>query len=234
MAAGFRLAPLETVRLSELRYRFATEVQLAQRALYRDMVQQGWYHQSPQTTRQAAYAAAFTVLLVSIGVTVLLGLLAGAALVGVGLVAGALVLLAVAGKLPARTGKGSAALERVLGFRIYVATAEADQIAFQEREQIFSRYLPYAMVFGLVERWANTFKDLANTTGDGLYWYSGVGPNWTMLYFASSIGSFTTTTTGSLAATMPSSSPGSGVFGGSGFGGGFSGGGGGGGGGGSW
>jgi uncharacterized membrane protein YgcG len=224
----------DTVRLSQLRYRFATELQLAQRALYRDMVQQGWYHQSPQTTRQAAYTAAFVVLLASIGITVGLGYFFGAALVGVGLVAGALVLLAVAGKLPARTGKGSAALERVLGFRLYVATAEADQIAFQEREQIFSRYLPYAMVFGLVDRWANTFKDLANTTGDGLYWYSGVGPNWTMLYFASSIGSFTTTTTGSIAATMPTSSHGSGVFGGSGFGGGFSGGGGGGGGGGSW
>ena len=45
-------------------------------------------------------------------------------------------------------------LARVQGFRLYVATAEADQIAFQEREEIFSRYLPYAMVFGLVVRLA--------------------------------------------------------------------------------
>ena len=224
----------DTVLLSQLRYHFATEVQLAQRALYRDMVEQGWYRQSPQTTRSLSYAAAIGALAAAVGITVLLGLFTGAALIGLGLVAGALVLLAVAGKLPARTGKGSAALERVRGFRLYVATAEAEQIAFQEREQIFSRYLPYAMVFGLVDRWAAVFKDLANSTGNGLYWYTGVGPNWSMIYFASSIGAFNTTTTGSLASTLPSASTGSGVFGNSGFGGGFSGGGGGGGGGGSW
>jgi uncharacterized membrane protein YgcG len=222
-----------TVRLSELKYHFATELSLAQRALYADMVAQGWYRQSPQRTRQASYALAIVALLASVGITILLAAFTHLALLGLGLIAGAIVLLAVAGKFPARTGKGSAALARVQGFRLYVATAEVDQIAFQEREQIFSRYLPYAMVFGLVDRWAGIFKDLAAPGSTGLYWYSGA-PNWSMLYFAQSIGAFTTTTTGTIASTMPTSSSGSGVFGGSGFGGGFSGGGGGGGGGGSW
>ena len=36
-------------------------------------------------------------------------------------------------------GTGSAALARVQGFRLYIATAEVEQMKFQEREQIFSR-----------------------------------------------------------------------------------------------
>jgi uncharacterized membrane protein len=221
------------VLLSTLKYHFAAELAAAQRALYADMVAQGWYRQSPQRTRQAAYAVAIAALVGSVGITLLLAMFTHAGLLGLGLIAGSIVLLAVAGKFPARTGKGSAALERVQGFRLYVATAETDQIAFQEREQIFSRYLPYAMVFGLVDRWAGVFRDLAAPGSSGLYWYSGA-PNWSMIYFAQSIGAFTTTTTGTIASTMPTSSSGSGVFGNSGFGGGFSGGGGGGGGGGSW
>jgi uncharacterized membrane protein len=122
-------------------------------------------------------------------------------------------------------------LARVLGFRQYLSVAEGNQIRFEEREQIFSRYLPYAMVFGIAERWAHEFADLAVQRGDGsagLYWYTGQ-PGWSLLYFPQSIGAFATTTAGTIASTPPSASGSSGFGGG-----GFSGGGGGGGGGGSW
>jgi Predicted membrane protein (DUF2207) C-terminal domain/Predicted membrane protein (DUF2207) N-terminal domain len=220
----------DSVLLSELKYTFASDLKQVQRHLYTDMVAQGWYRASPERTRNAARGIAILLLILAAGITVLLGLFTHAALLGVGLVVGALVLLIVAGKFPARTGRGSAMLERVLGFRLYVATAEKEQIKFQEREQIFSRYLPYAMVFGLVDRWARTFADLDAVRPDGtsgLYWYAGL-PGWNMLYYDQSIGNFTTTTVGTIASTPPSAS------GSSGFSGGFSGGGGGGGGGGSW
>lgn len=221
----------DSVRLSELKYTFATDLALVRRDLYADMVKQGWYRQSPERTRGAARGIAFVILLASIGITVLLGLLTHAALIGLGLVLGAMVLFAVAGRFPARTGQGSAMLARVQGFRLYVATAEAAQIRFEEREEIFSRYLPYAMVFGLADRWAGEFAQLGAVQPDGapgLYWYTGA-PGWSMLYFGESIGSFNTTTVGTIATTPPSASGSSGFGGG-----GFSGGGGGGGGGGSW
>jgi Predicted membrane protein (DUF2207) N-terminal domain/Predicted membrane protein (DUF2207) C-terminal domain len=221
----------DVVRLSQLKYTFATDLGLVRHDLYGDMVAQGWYRRSPAQTRALARGAAVAVLLGSILVTVLLGVLTHAALVGLGLVAGAIVLLAVAGRFPARTGRGSAMLARVDGFRLYIATAEAEQIKFQEREMIFSRYLPYAMVFGLADEWAGRFSEIGTVapdgSGGGLYWYAG-GPGWSMLYFHQSIGNFSTTTTGTIASTPPSAS------GSSGFSGGFSGGGGGGGGGGSW
>ena len=103
---------------------------------------------------------------------------------------------------------------------------------FQEREQIFSEFLPYAIVFGLADRWARIFAQVGadgmpTSSPTGLYWYSGV-TGFSLATFNHSIGSFTTTTSGTVASTPPAAS------GSSGFSGGFSGGGGGGGGGGSW
>jgi hypothetical protein len=221
----------DRVRLSELKDTFATDLRRVQEQLYADMVDRGWYRLSPEHTRKVARGAAFIAVAVSIGLTVLLAAYTQVALVGIGLVIGALALLAVSGMFPARTGRGSAMLERVLGFRLYVATAEAEQLKFQEREQIFSRYLPYAIVFGLAERWAGIFARVGAVSPDGsagLYWYTG-RPGWTLGYYNGSIGSFTTTTVGTIASTPASASGSSGFSGG-----GSVGGGGGGGGGGSW
>lgn len=229
----------DRVRLSELKRTFAPDIAKVRKQLYADMVDRGWYRRSPVRTRQAARTVAVLLLLASVGVTVLLALFTQAALLGAGLMLGALTLLAVAGKFPARTGKGSAVLARLQGFRLYIATAEAEQIKFHEREQIFSEFLPYAMVFGLAERWAGIFADLATVRPDGsadlsnggaggLYWYTGPDDP-SLTGFGQSIDSFSTAA-GAAIASPTSSAAGSSGFSGSGS----SGGGGGGGGGGSW
>jgi hypothetical protein len=223
-------ADRNSVTLSKLKNTFADDLRKVRRQLYADMVSQGWYRQSPATTRAAAVTLAIVLLLASAGITVLLATTTHLGLIGVGLVVAAVVLLIAAPRFPARTGKGSAALARIQGFRLYVATAEAEQIRFQEREQIFSEYLPYAVVFGLAERWAGIFKDIGTVQpdgGGGLYWYTGP-PGWNIGWFAGSVSAFTSTAGSSLSSTPPSAS------GASGFSGGFSGGGAGGGGGGSW
>jgi hypothetical protein len=219
-----------SVLLSDLKYTFHTDLVRVRTQLYSDMVHQGWYRQSPARTRAAARALGVVLLVASLGVTALLAVWTHFALIGAGLVIAALVLLVVAPRFPARTGKGSAALARIQGFRLYIATAETEQIKFQEREQIFSEYLPYAIVFGLAERWARIFADIGSVTpqGGGLYWYSGA-PGWNMALFAGSLYTFTSTASVSLASTPPSASGVSGFSGG-----GFAGGGAGGGGGGSW
>jgi hypothetical protein len=221
----------DSVLLSDLKYTFHTDLTRVRTQLYSDMVRQGWYRQSPARTRAAARALGVVLLIASVGVTALLAVWTHFALIGVGLVIAALVLLIVAPRFPARTGRGSAALARIQGFRLYIATAEAEQMKFQEREQIFSEYLPYAIVFGLAERWARIFSDIGSVTpqGGGLYWYTGV-PGWNMGLFAGSLYTFTNTASVSLASTPPSASGVSGFS----AGGGFAGGGAGGGGGGSW
>lgn len=59
-----------------------------------------------------------------------------------------------------RTAEGAAVRVQTLGFQKYLATAEANQIRFEESLDVFSRYLPYALVFGLAERWAKVVGDV--------------------------------------------------------------------------
>ena len=113
-------------------------------------------------------------------------------------------------------------------------TAEASQIRWEEAQDVFSRYLPYAIVFGVASQWASTFQQVAEAAAAA--GHPLVMPTW---YLGGDYGSFGGIADGmdSFASTAGStftSTPGS--SGGSGFssGGGFSGGGGGGGGGGSW
>jgi uncharacterized membrane protein YgcG len=132
-----------------------------------------------------------------------------------------------------RTAEGRAVCDQVEGFKTYLATAEADQLRFEEGEDIFSKYLPWAIIFELADRWAKVCGDLVamgrlpDTTP---YWYVG---NYHMSSFNTG---FITSSLTSAATPAPSaSSSGSGFGGGSSFsGGGFSGGGGGGGGSSSW
>ena len=154
----------DAVRLSQLRNTFAGDLASVQSRLYEDMISEGWYPRSPETTRRYARGVAIGLLLASALVTFLLSF-AGLSLIGLGLVVAAIVLLIASRWFPARTGKGSAMLARVQGFRLYIATAEVEQIKFQEREEIFSSYLPYAMVFGLVDRWAGVFERPRPTPG---------------------------------------------------------------------
>lgn len=48
-----------------------------------------------------------------------------------------------------------------MGFRQYLVTAEANQIRWEEAQDVFSRYLPFAIVFGVADRWAKTFQEVA-------------------------------------------------------------------------
>lgn len=136
-----------------------------------------------------------------------------------------------------RTAVGRAWTDQIEGFRTYLSTAEAESLNFQEGEDLFTRYLPWAVLFGLTERWTKVCAravELGMMAEPDTYWYGGGpwNPNiiiWNVNGWGDSM---------STAVTPPASSAnfgGSGFGGGSGFsGGGFSGGGSGGGGGGSW
>lgn len=161
-------------------------------------------------------------------------------LIPVGAIVGGLIGIATSRKAIRRSARGHALFLQAQGFRDYIATAEADRIRFDETEDVFSRYMPWAIVFGEADRWARVFKELAE---QGKYaaqpdWYSSNANGFATGYLLGSIGSIAAIGSAvdsfsALAATSMTSTPSS--SGSSGFsGGGFSGGGGGGGGGGSW
>jgi uncharacterized membrane protein YgcG len=223
----------ETAQLSELRTQFAPRLQLVEGALYDDAVAAGWFPTRPDRVRARWHALGMVALVLGGAAAFLLIRFTRLGVVALPLPLLGLALLGLGSRFPRRTGKGTALLGRVRGFRELFEAGEGERQRFAESKQLFSQYLPYAIVFGMAERWAQTFEGLGLTPeemGVGVWYTSPFGYN--PLAFGYAMSSFSTVTTGSIAAAMPSTSASSGF---SGFGGGgFSGGGFGGGGGGSW
>jgi uncharacterized membrane protein YgcG len=215
------------VEMSDLRKKFATRLQKVKDALYEDVVARKWFIRRPDKVRQMWTGIALAGLLLGIGATVLLAWRTKLALLGIPLVIGGLLLLFGAKRMPARTASGTAITRRVNGFRVVIETAEEHTAKWAEQENVFTRFLPYAVVFGVTDKWARTFESLGAAQPGDMSWYVSTRP-FTYLAFADSLDSFAVTTSGVISST-PSGSGGSGFGGG-----GFSGGGGGGGGGGSW
>jgi hypothetical protein len=216
----------DSVRLSSLKGTFAPTLKKAESDLYGDAKGRGWFVADPSKVRGAYAGLGCLTAVAGLCLVWVLGQWLGWGLVGVALVPVGIALLVMNHAMPARSAAGSATLARTLGFKRYMDTAETDRAKFAEKEGLFTAYLPYAVMFGSVDRWMRAFAGL-NTEQAVSSFYVGSGP-FNAAVFSSSFGSFSST----LASTVVSTPAGSG---GSGFsGGGSSGGGGGGGGGGSW
>lgn len=222
----------DSVLLSDLRTTFASATGKVRAALYDDVTAHGWFRGNPSSIRTRWALAGVGILVLGVLLTVLLAAVSSWGLLGLAVVLVGVVVLVTTRTAPARTADGTAVLVQAQGFRRYLATAEADQIRFEEGQDVFSRYLPYAIAFGLTERWARVVADavaqgrpVAEPT-----WYHGTTA-WPALWVGGGIvddlSAFTHVAEASLTAPTPGSSGSSGS-------GGFSGGGVGGGGGGTW
>jgi len=213
------------VQVSELRTHFVTSLRSAESELYRDAATRKWFATRPDRVRQGYAGLSVLAIIAGAVLAWLLGRTVGGGLVGFAVIVVGFVALGAARWMPAKTAAGAELHRRTLGFRDYMEVAEKERQRFAERENIFSDYLPYAIVFGCVEKWARAFKDI-DVSGQTSSWYAGNAP-FNALVLSSSLQGFSSNL-GSAISSTPGSS------GGSGFSGGGSGGGGGGGGGGSW
>lgn len=150
-------------------------------------------------------------LVVAAGLQTGLAAKTGLGLVAVPAVIGAVLLLVGHGWMPQRTAKGTGVRRRLLGFRRYIATAESEPAKFAERKHLFSEYIPYAIVFGVAQRWARAFDGLSQEAL-GTTWYRGGRP-FSAHTFSQSLGGFARASAGTLV-TTPSSSGRSGFGGG--------------------
>ncbi len=131
--------------------------------------------------------------------------------------------------MPRRTEKGADLLWKAQGFQLFIKMTEKYRQQFNEKENIFEKFLPYAMIFGLVSVWIKNMKAIYGEEYFATYhpyWYAGYA---LASFDANAFDSMINDLSNNMAETLASSPSSSGSGGG-----GFSGGGGGGGGGGGW
>ncbi len=223
------LFPYEkTIKLSDLKNKFYKDLPTIKKNVYDEVVKKGYFLTSPDKVRNLYIAfgvgtAFFGFMFLNV-VTAITGQIAP----GVGLIISGILIAIFGNIMPVKTKKGVELRYKILGLEEFIKTAETDRLKFQEKENIFEKLLPYAMVLGIAEKWTKAFEGIYKNPPS---WYSSSDPNFgshfNSYYFYGRLNSMGT----SMSSTMNSrpSSSGSGMGGG-----GFSGGGGGGGGGGGW
>jgi len=212
--------------LSSLRRTFSERLAKVEDQLYTDAVKRGWFVKRPDKVRASWHARGALLFVAGLVLTFVLARWTTFGLVGIPVIVAGIILTVGGRYMPSRTAKGTAIARRVGGFRTVIETAETHMSRWAEEQNVFTRYLPYAIVFGLTEKWAKAFEGLGQMPPDTT-WYLSSRP-FVFADFGRALDDFSVTTGGTIAST-PASSGSSGFSGG-----GFSGGGGGGGGGGSW
>jgi uncharacterized membrane protein len=218
----------EAVALSDLKDEFYTHLSGIQKAIMDRLLEKKFFRRRPDTTK-----VGWVVGGIALGFLIAFGGSAISAVFSLTpvpfIIAGmaSAFIIAIFGRLmPARTVAGTRTLEGVLGFGEFLERVDKHRFAAIERTpELFERYLPYAMAFGVEQKWARGFADLLTRPPT---WYTGnhMG-TFNAASFSRSLSTMSTQTASTMSSSPRSSS-------GSGFSGGSSGGGGGGGGGGGW
>ncbi len=220
----------DTIMLSSLKYNFYDAVQQAQIGIYNWGKYNGYFMRTPGLFGLPLFLAYATWIIPVAGILITRSI--PLLLVSLFFVIPSGFLVAIFNNF---TKKGKELQEELLGLKMYISTAEKDRINYlnapARTPELFERLLPYAMVLGVVDIWADQFKNIYTQPPE---WYQGDWNNFNTYYFVNSIHHASSNFTSTMTSTPPSTSGGGGSFGGFGGGGGFSGGGGGGGGGGSW
>ncbi len=207
----------QSVKLSNLKYKFYSKMPQIEKDIYQSLIDKGMFLQSPQDVRQSWICIGVVLFIMSFVVGPV------QTSYGVGMILSSLIVFSFSRTMPARTRKGCEALNQCLGFQRFVKLAEKERIRklVTDDPTIFGRLLPYAMVLGAADQWAEAFRDLVKSPPD---WYISKGSGFQTYSFVRDLADGTRTM-GQTFTSVPSSSSSSAGSGGSGFDGGSSGGG---------
>ncbi|WP_243658655.1 DUF2207 family protein [Tamaricihabitans halophyticus] len=166
----------EQVLLSELRARSnPVRLDTVRAALYSDVLRQGWLARDPQATSRRWLWLGGGIAALGVLGALALALTVGHALTGVAVLLLGLGVLLGANLLPARTARGSQLVRQMRGLLDYLHTARATDIPAADREMVFSRALPYAVVLGETSHWLTQLGEVnpSDNGVPGLYWFGG-------------------------------------------------------------
>ncbi len=148
-------------RLSDLKNKFYTAIPKIQSQLYQEVVRAGYFKANPESVR-GLYTGLGIAGLITAAVSgvFLAGALAGytnwAICPSIGLGATFLGLIMLARAMPRKTAEGSEAAARWRAFRRYLEHIEK-YTNLEEAKEVFERYLPYAIAFGVEKEYVRKF-----------------------------------------------------------------------------
>jgi Predicted membrane protein (DUF2207) C-terminal domain/Predicted membrane protein (DUF2207) N-terminal domain len=135
-------------------------------AMYSDVAERGWFKRRPDRDRSRWLWIGIGLAVAGGALTAVLALTVGNALIGLAVVIAGIALALGARLMPARTKRGGALLAQVRSMRQYLATIDPANIPEKDRDLVFSRSLPYAVVLGEAPRWLSAFGPDRE-----LYWF---------------------------------------------------------------
>lgn len=210
----------KSVMVSDLRNKFYKELPPIKKALYNELISNKYFPTNPEKVKGIYKWIGIIIIIASL-------FLFSNLLLKLSITISGIIILVFSRYMPRKTKRGSLAYEELLGFREFIERAEKDRIERLAKDDptLFDRVLPFALVFGLEDRWAEAFRDMYREPPS---WYSSphYGDTFTPRIFVSDIGRSLSVMNSSLSST-PKRSGGSGFSGGGSSGGGFGGGGGG-------
>ena len=157
--------PDATVLMSAWAKHRGDDLRALQNDLYNQTVHNRWYDKDPRAAGGGCLTTLATIALVAyIAIIVFTALSLWTIVASAILIAGAVFASRRLKRRVPRTALGTAVTIQALGFKKYLATAEADQFSFEEAAGVFSRYLPYALVFGVADHWAKVFGEVAKAS----------------------------------------------------------------------
>lgn len=149
------------VNLKDIRQSFGRQQGKVRKAFYNELVKRGYFPHNPESVRNGWRIGGFILF----GLVAFLGFLiwdsvgnfapfALAVLIGLGIVA--LTIIIASRWMPRKTPKGAEAAARWIAFRRYLEQIE-QYGDLEEAQDIFEKYLPYAIAFGIEKSWVRKF-----------------------------------------------------------------------------
>jgi len=208
------------VKISSLKTKFYDDLKKVKEKLYADIADKKLFIGNPESIRGKYLALGIVILVLGF---VLLFFMSGITFYVIpfasSTVFAGLITIIFSQIMPRRSAKGYELYQRAKGYREFLSRAEKYRAQFFEKKNMFPEILPYTIVFGVTEKFANAFKELGIEPPRPT-WYVGTG-HFSPTHFGTQMNAFSSSLSNAIA-SAPKSSGGfsSGGSSGGGFGGG--------------
>lgn len=150
----------DTTYLSAIKGNFAEYLPTLRRRIYASLVTGGYFARDPEVDRRQFVSVGLAVLVCGVGLLAASEFHITGRATAIGVILSGLVIALAASTMPKRKAAGTRALKQIIAFRNFVAFGKKEELSklAGKEPDLFSKYLPYAIVLGLADRWAVIFQ----------------------------------------------------------------------------